>query len=344
MSSSLPSKIITNIETIKNLKSLVKQTRVKALVKLNAEAVNMYFSLGKELVENIDSNDGTSNIVKEASRELIEEFGKGYGYSERSLQYCVKFYRETAIDSELHQAGAVVPWKTLCLVLDRVKTREGRLFYLNYAIKNGCGREVLEYHIKQERYEKDQKIIPSNFELTLGGEDSELMNEILNDDIPIEVIGAKEKLQERNVEDQIINNIKNFLINLGEGFCYIGNQNGFQYDDDEYITDLLFFNRNLKCLFAIELKMGKFKPDYLSKFQWYLHLLDTQMKLPDENRSIGIILCGSKNDYQVKTLLDDINVPIGVATHKLIEKVEKELQKFLPDSIPDSIPDSNQDK
>lgn len=331
MSSNLPFKIISNIETIQNLKNLVSQTRIKALVKLNTEAVNMYFDLGKELAKNIDINDGSKNIIKEASSELINEFGKGLGYSERSLQYCVKFYRETAMDSELHQAGALVPWKTLCLVLDKVKNRDERLFYLNYTIKNGCGREVLEYHIKQDRYEKEQRIIPSNFELTLGGESSELINELINDGVSIEVIGAKEKLREHNLENQIIDNIKNFLINLGEGFCFIGNQNGFQYDNDGYITDLLFFNRNLKCLFAIELKVGKFKPEYLSKLQWYLHLLDTQMKLPDENRSIGIILCGSKDDYQVKTLLDNINVPIGVATHKLIEKIEKELQKFLPE-------------
>ena len=332
MSSNLPNNIISSIETINNLKSLVNKTRIRALLKVNAEAVDMYFQLGEELARNIDSNDGSVNIIQEASIKLIEEFGKGQGYSERSLKYCVKFYREVNGDSEMHQAGALVPWKTLCLILDKAKTRNERLFYLNYTVKNGCGREVLDYHIKQNRYEKEQKIIPSNFELLLNGENSELVNEIINDEVTVEIIGAKEKLKERDLENQIINNIKNFLINLGEGFCYIGNQNGFQYDNEEYITDLLFFNRNLKCLFAIELKIGKFKPEYLSKLQWYLHLLDTQMKLPDENRSIGIILCGSKDDYQVKTLLDDINVPIGVATHKLIEKVSKELQKFLPDS------------
>lgn len=332
MPSNLPNNIISSIETINNLKSLVNKTRIRALLKVNAEAVDMYFQLGEELARNIDSNDGSVNIIQEASIKLIEEFGKGQGYSERSLKYCVKFYREVNGDSEMHQAGALVPWKTLCLILDKAKTRDERLFYLNYTVKNGCGREVLDYHIKQNRYEKEQKIIPSNFELLLNGENSELVNEIINDEVTVEIIGAKEKLKERDLENQIINNIKNFLINLGEGFCYIGNQNGFQYDNEEYITDLLFFNRNLKCLFAIELKIGKFKLEYLSKLQWYLHLLDTQMKLPDENRSIGIILCGSKDDYQVKTLLDDINVPIGVATHKLIEKVSKELQKFLPDS------------
>jgi predicted nuclease of restriction endonuclease-like (RecB) superfamily len=336
MSSSLPSKIISNIETIKNLKSLVKQTRISSILKINSETIKMNFDLGKELAQNIDSNKGSVNIVREASKALIEEFGKGVGYGERSLKYCIKFYREAKDDSQVQQLAALLPWWHTCTLLDKVKDKNARLFYFNYALKNNCGREVLEYHIKQERYEKEQKIIPSNFELTLGGEGSELMNELLTDDIPIEIIGAKEKLQEKDVEKQIINNIKNFLINLGEGFCYIGNQNGFQYDDEEYITDLLFFNRNLKCLFAIELKMGKFKPEYLSKFQWYLHLLDTQMKLPDENKPIGIILCGSKNDYQVKALLDNINVPIGVATHKLIEKVEKELQQFLPETLPDS--------
>jgi DUF1016 N-terminal domain len=205
---------LSSIETINNIKILINQTRVKAFLKINEEGIKMYFELGRELVTNIESNDGITNIIKEASKALIEEFGKGQGYGERNLAYCIKFYRETQNDTELHRLGAVVSWKTICLVLDKIKDRNERIFYLNFALKNGVSKDMLDFHIKQDRYNKEKQIIPSNFERTLD-QGSELVNEIVNDEVPIEILNAKSIILERDLENQIINNIKNFLINLG---------------------------------------------------------------------------------------------------------------------------------
>jgi predicted nuclease of restriction endonuclease-like (RecB) superfamily len=320
------------LQTIQNLKQLVKNTRIKAMLKVNSEAIAMYFEMGKELAHNIDSNDGSKNIVREASLALIEEFGKGEGYSERNLFNMIKFYREAELDSQLHQLGALLPWKHTCTILDRVKNGQERLWYMKTALEIQWGRETLEYHIKQDRYNKElAKGEPTtNFELKLT-ENSELANEIVKDEYIIEVFGAKKQTLERDIENQIIRNIKTFLTELGEGFCYIGNQNTFETDGEEYRTDLLFFNRKLKCLFAIEIKAGKFKPEYISKMEWYLHLLDTQMKLPEENQSIGIILCGSKDNYQVKTLLKDSTRPIAVATHEIVEKLQAKVEALMGD-------------
>jgi predicted nuclease of restriction endonuclease-like (RecB) superfamily len=318
------------LQTIQNLKQLVKNTRIKAMLKVNSEAIAMYFEMGKELAQNIDNNDGSKNIVREASLALIEEFGKGEGYGERSLKYCIKFYRETRDNSEVHQLGALLPWKHTCLILDKIKDNNQRLWYMKTALEIQWGRETLEYHIKQDRYNKElAKGEPTtNFKLKLT-ENSELANEIIKDEYIIEVFGAKKQMLERDIENQIIKNIKTFLTELGEGFCYIGNQNTFETDGEEYRTDLLFFNRKLKCLFAIEIKAGKFKPEYISKMEWYLHLLDTQMKLPEENQSIGIILCGSKDNYQVKTLLKDSPRPIAVATHEIVEKLQAKVEALM---------------
>ncbi len=317
-------------QTIPNLKQLVKNTRIKAMLKVNSEAIAMYFEIGKELALNIDNNDGSKNIVREASLALIEEFGKGEGYSERNLFNMIKFYREAELDSQLQQLAAVLPWGHICTILDRVKDGKERLWYMKTALEIQWGRETLEYHIKQDRYNKEMvKGEPTtNFELKLT-ENSELASEIIKDEYIIEVFGAKKQMLERDIENQIIRNIKTFLTELGEGFCYIGNQNSFETDGEQYRTDLLFFNRKLKCLFAIEIKAGKFKPEYISKMEWYLHLLDTQMKLPDENQSIGIILCGSKDNYQVKTLLKDTSRPIAVATHEIIEKIEAKVDVLM---------------
>lgn len=167
-----------------------------------------------------------------------------------------------------------------------------------------------------------------NFDLTLP-EHSDLAEEIVKSEYVLALVGADEYKKEKDLENGILENLKEFLLELGEGFTFVGNQYKLQDQDNDYYVDLLFFNQKLNCLFAIELKLGEFKPEYVSKIQYYLHLLDQYVKQPHENQTVGVILCSIKKDYIVKPLLEKTNSPIAVAIYRIVEKIEKGLAGFL---------------
>jgi predicted nuclease of restriction endonuclease-like (RecB) superfamily len=188
---------------IQKLKNLVKTARVQAMMKANTELIKLYFQMGKELVADIDSNKGQSNIVKEASVELIKEYGSGSGYSERNLNYMVKFYREIEENSELQRLVAVVPWGHICTVLDRCKAADEKTFYLKEIIKNGYSRNTLIFQITNKLFNRIKQEKTHNFGLTLP-ENSDLADEIVKNEYVLALTGSVDYRRERNVEQGIL--------------------------------------------------------------------------------------------------------------------------------------------
>ena len=316
---------------ITSIKSKIRSASIKAAYKVNSEMINLYFEIGKDLVNRIEINQKNGskfNIIKQASIDLINEFGKGEGYSERNLNYMVKLYNTYKDSDELQRVIAVVPWGSNCEILDANLSLSEQEFYLRYTANSGCTRPILKAQIQTKLFERDRVVVLNNFDSTIP-EHSEQAKELIRDSYILQVIDPSNKIHERQLENQIIQNIKDFLLELGSGFAYIGNQYRVNLGDEANFIDLLFFNRELQCLFAIDLKMTEFIPEFIGKMQYYLELLDTQIKLPHENPSIGIILCTSKNQLKVESTLKRSTSPIAVATYELVARLQKKLPELI---------------
>lgn len=214
-------------------------------------------------------------------------------------------------------------------ILSKTKTLEERVFYICHCANEFWSVETLKYHLRSHYFEK-QGCLPNNFRTTIQPQDlraNALMSfkdEYLLDYINIE---DPDVTDERVIENEIVRNIKKFIMTLGADFCFIGNQYRLVVDDDEYFMDLLFFNRQLQCLVAIELKRGKFKAEYLGQLNLYLSLLDEYVRRPYENKSIGILLCTEQKKKNVEFALRDFNKSIGVATYKTAEELPEEYRQ-----------------
>jgi predicted nuclease of restriction endonuclease-like (RecB) superfamily len=306
-------------EMLKYIITEIKSTRVVAARKINSVMMQMYWNIGKRLsVEKIDKGYGSS-VVKRLSVDLIQEFPGTTGFSPRNLWNMKSFYEFYALaDIKVQQLAALLPWMHNVLIISRVKNMEEAVYYLSEAHENSLSRNVLLNIIKADSY-KNAKILPkhSNFAITLPEHLQEQADEILKSTYNLEMLGLKHPLKERELEQRLVEKIKFFLLELGTGFTFIGNQHRLIHNDKEYFVDLLFFNRRLHSLVAIDLKVSEFEPEYIGKMNYYLGLLDDKMKQNDENPSIGIILCATKGKVDIELALRDFQKPIGVAEYVL---------------------------
>lgn len=312
---------------INNIKNRVRTAQITSLKKVNNELIFLYFEIGEILTQQMEEKGWRSNIINTVSEDLIKEFGKGKGYSPRNLKYMVKFYKAYKHNYEVQQAAALIPWFHNCIILDKINNIQERVFYINKSFQNGWSRSVLDHQIDMNLYKRTLSTPQTNFDLVLP-EKSDQVKELVKDEYILELLSTKEKLYERELEKSIRENMKAFLLELGSDFCFIGNQYKIVLKDELNFIDLLFFHRELKCLFAIELKTTEFKPEYVGKMNYYLSLIDEKLKKPDENSSVGIILCKTKNFLKVEYALRDSAKPIAVATYRIVEKIEKKFSQL----------------
>jgi predicted nuclease of restriction endonuclease-like (RecB) superfamily len=322
-------------EVLSSIKNRVRTAQARAKYKANTELISLYFDIGSQLVYQLDQQGWHAGVISSTSVELIREFGHGQGYSVRNLKYMMKFFRTYKHTPKVQQCAALLPWTTNCVILDKLKTEEDREFYLKYAIKEGWGREVLELRISTNWKERHAAIPDSNFQLVIP-EQSEQINEILKDNFIFSLTDPDNIRHERHLQRKLIEQIKLFLLELGEGFCFINDAVKLTVEDDnDSEIDLLMFNRNLNCLFIIDLKMKNFQPEFVGKMNYYLELVNQQLRHPHENPPIGLILCKSKNSFKVETSLKNVNSPIAVATYEIINRLEQALEKFTLQASPD---------
>jgi len=213
-------------------------------------------------------------------------------------------------------------------IFTNFKESELKAFYIFKSYENGWSKRVLQNHITNQVHL--QSNLPSNFEQTITKVAPEIAINQFKDEYLLDFINIDDSDNERVIEDKIVQNIKDFILHMGKGFAFMGNQYRLEVDEDEFFIDLLFYNRQLQCLVAIELKRGKFKPEHLGQLSFYLNVLNTQVKLPHENQSIGIVLCKEKNNTVVEYALQNSSQPLGVATFKTKQEMPANLQDYLP--------------
>jgi predicted nuclease of restriction endonuclease-like (RecB) superfamily len=329
-------------EMLRYIVKEIKSTRVVLAQRINSTMMQMYWNIGKRLSEEQLKKGYGSSVVKRLSADLQQEFPDTTGFSPRNLWDMKRFYEfyEFA-DIKLRQLVAVLPWKHNLLIISSADSMEEAGYYVNLTHQNNLSRSILLNYIKADSF-KNKKLLPkhNNFTNTLPEHLQEQANEIIKSTYNLEMLDLKYPLKERELELRLVEKIKLFLLELGTGFTFIGNQHRITHNGKEYFIDLLLFNRKIHSLVAIDLKIGEFEPEYIGKMNYYLGLLDDKMKQKDENPSIGIILCASKGKVDIELALRDFNKPIGVAEYKLQfpekkikELINREVKEFTAEKL-----------
>ena len=311
----------------------INSARYEAYKSLNKHHIGLNFEIGKLIVKNQDINNWGKSIVDTLSQDINKQIDGIRGYSPQNLWRMRQFYLEYKNESELLDLAVKIPWGQNLLIMHQVKDLDERKYYLNAIDKLGWSRAVLLNQIKANAYQH-HLINPkqSNFEIALPTHLSEQANEALKSEYNLDFLGISKPVMERELENRLIEKIRDLLLELGYGFSFIGNQHRLKLNQKEYFIDLLFYHRMLKCLVAIELKTVEFEPEFAGKMNFYLELLDEQEKQPDDNPSIGIILCPTKDNIEVEYSLRTNTKPIGVSEYKLTHELPKKLKGKVPTS------------
>ena len=329
-------KIINDSEYAQILQQAVAEiqtARTTIARQVNTTVNSAYWNIGKLLFEkNLEGGYG-SGVVNRLSIDLKEQF-PDMGLSPRNLWYMKRYYElYYQADTKLQRCVAVLPWGHNILLIDKELPLEQILFYSQEAVQKGWKKDLLLNAIKMNTYASRQSQIKSNnFDIALPEAQADYANEVFRSSYNLGFLGITEPIKELELEKRLVAKIKSFILELGRGFTFMGNQYRLEYNNKEYFVDMLFFHRGLRSLIAIELKIGGFKPEYVGKMNMYLSLLDRLERGENENQSIGIILCADRDHLDVEIALQDINKPIGVAEYQLLLPKE-ELQALLSDEI-----------
>ena len=313
--------------------AVIDHAREEIAKHINGYVSTAYWEIGQLLHERkIESGHG-DGVVRKLSVDLKERYPQ-MGVSPRQLWNMKKFYvRYAGHDAKVLRAVALLPWSHNLLLLSKGLDDEATIFYATETAIKGWNRDLLLNAIKMNMYEKRTiSRIDNNFSKTLPAEQARYANEVFSSSYNLGFLGVTTPILELELEDRLVKAITRFLMELGNGFTFIGNQHVLEFNGKESKVDMLFFHRGLRCLVAVDLKIGAFRPEYAGKMNYYLSLLDRLERGADENRSIGIILCAEKDRVDVELALEDMGKPIGVADYQLIVPKEK-LQKVLTDEI-----------
>ncbi|MBC6422946.1 MAG: DUF1016 domain-containing protein [Hormoscilla sp. SP12CHS1] len=318
-------------EFLQDMKTQVVQSRIEAARSVNRSLIGLYLSLEQLIVDRQEALGWGKAVVERLSADLKAEFPEMKSFSPRNLWFIKQFYETYAEAPEfLKQLVSEIPWSHNILIMQRIKDEAARRYYLEATARLGWTRNVLLNQIKAGAYEVSRQEKSHNFSTALPEYLADQAEEIIKNQYSLEFLGLTQAVREQELERNLIARLKDFLIELGYGFCFIGSQYRLTLGDNEYFLDLLFYHRFLKCLVAIDLKTGRFRPEYAGKMDFYLEVLNDKERAPDDNPSIGIILCAEKDRLEVEFSLKSKTNPIGVATYQLYPQVPSEYQGLLP--------------
>jgi predicted nuclease of restriction endonuclease-like (RecB) superfamily len=314
---------------LNEVKTRISNAQYEALKSVNKELIALYWDIGRLIVERQKGATWGKSVVEQLAKDLQLDFPGMQGFSSRNIWYMRNFYLGYQKNTKLQPMVAEISWSHNIVIMEKCKDDLEREFYIRMARKYGWTKNVLIHHIENQTYEKTL-LNQTNFDQTLPDELRQPAKLAVKDEYIFDFLELTDEHSERQLEQAILGNMERFLREMGGLFTFVGSQYRLEVDGKEFFIDILLYHRQMKSLTAIELKIGEFQPEYVGKMQFYLRALDCQVRLPDENRSIGIILCKSKNQTIVEYALHDANRPIGVAEYRLFNQLPKALQKQLP--------------
>ena len=316
------------LETIETIKQEIRLAQYRATVSVNRELLLLYHSIGE--VINAHKTWG-SKFIENLSADIKLSFPDAKGYSVRNLKYMAKFALLYPDKQFVQTVSAQIPWSHNVAIMDKVSDPEQRLWYITKTAENGWSHSVLVHQIESGLYQRQaiaEKV--SNFERRLPAPQSELAVQTMKDPYIFDFIPFKEDMVERDIEKALVQDVTKLLLELGTGFAFLGNQYHLNVGGDDFYIDLLFYNLNLRCYVVIELKTGEFKPEYAGQLNFYLSAVDGLMKQEQDNPTIGLLLCKSKNNLVAEYSLKDMSKPIGVSEYRVTSALPAELEKELP--------------
>ena len=333
------------VEFITDLKQRIVQSRYIAARLANKEQLMLYLKTGRALSGKIAKEKWGTAVIDRIAEDLQKQLPGLRGFSARNLRLMRRFYDEyqlfiiwQSVTAKMESSPNKVPdgfWKISfthhLLLLNKCATIEERFFYMNQSSNEFWSVRHLEYNIEANLF-KTQGKLPNNFATTLPPELKPSALEVFQDEYLMDFISEEDTEDERVFEGKAVADIKNLVLSLGKGFCFIGNQYRLEVGGEEFFVDLLFFNRHLQSLVAFELKRGKFKPEYAGQLNFYLNVLDEKVRLAHEHASIGIVLCKEKNNTVVEFAVRTIDKAMGVATYRTTREMPAEMRGILPDT------------
>ena len=316
---------------LKDLKTRIRSRQVSAALAINRELIELYWEIGQQIVRRQEHSAWGDSILTQLEKDLKLDMPDVKGFSRRNLYRMRLLYLTYRDQGEfVPQAVTQIPWGHTIMLLEKIKDSKERLWYIEHTIKEGWSRNVLAHQIDSALYARQRHSIKShNFTQTLSAEQSELAQQTLKDPYIFDFISSQHNLKERELQQNLTDRLKDFILEMGSGFAYMGSQYPLKVSGQDFYLDLLFYHYYLRCLVVVELKIGEFKPEYAGKMNFYLSALDEEVKHPDDNPSIGIILCRTKDKLIADYTLKDLNKPIGVSSYQL-GTLPPEIQKKLP--------------
>lgn len=320
---------------------------MRATIAVNIELLNVYWEIGHSILMQQQSESWGSKVIDRLARDLRQEFPAMKGMSVRNFKYMRAFaaaYPDFLIvqqsvaqlentDNEhnkiVQRNIAQLPWGHNCTLLDKLKLFEERAFYAQKAIENGWTRDMLIIQIESRLFHR-QGAITNNFQRTLPAYDSELALQLFKDPYHLDFVMLSEKAKEKDLEEALLNHITKLLLELGNGFAFIGTQKRISAGDKNFLIDLLFYHTKLRRYIIIDLKIGQFEAEFVSKMNLYLSLVDDSLKSVYDEASIGLILCKTKNRIVAEYTLRDTNKPIGIAEYKIGAMLPEDIKRELP--------------
>lgn len=312
-----------------DLKRRIQEAQVRAGLAVNRELVLLYWSIGREILVRQEREGWGAKVIDSLSRDLHHSFPEMKGLSPRNLKYMRALAEAWPEESIVQQAAAQIPWFHNCTLLDKVKDPLERLWYTQQTITNGWSRNVLTLQIESGLYRRQGKAI-SNFEVALPKPQSDLAQQLLKDPYNFDFLTLDKDARERDIERGLIDHLRQFLLELGSGFAFVGSQVPLEVGGEDYRLDLLFYHLKLRAFIVAEVKSTAFRPEYAGKMNFYLSAVDDLLRHPTDQPSIGLILCRSKEGIVVEYALRDIGKPMGIAEFRLTESLPDSLKSTLP--------------
>ncbi|HWO40096.1 MAG TPA: PDDEXK nuclease domain-containing protein [Candidatus Acidoferrum sp.] len=316
---------------LQELKDRIRLAQVRAALSVNRELVVLYWSIGRDILNRQADEGWGTKIIDRLSEDLTKAFPDMRGFRARNLKY-MRAFAEAYPDKEfVQQVVAQLPWGHQVRILDTLKDAKHREWYIRQAIQNGWSRNVLVHQIESKLFDRQGHAL-TNFDRTLPAPQSELAQQLIKDPYNFDFLTLGPEVLERDLERSLIEHVRDFILELGKGFAFVGSQYHLEIGGQDYSLDLLFYHLRLRCYVVIDLKIEEFKPEFAVKMNFYLSAIDDVLRQSNDQPSLGLILCKERNRLIVEYALRDMSKPMGVAAYRLTQALPERLKSELPTS------------
>ena len=314
---------------LSELKAKIRSAQIKAALSVNNQLIRLYWEIGQEILKKQKEAGWGAKIIDQLAKDLRTSFPDMKGFSLSNLKYMRRFAEEYPELRIGQQPADQLPWWHNVILMTKVKNMPERIWYAGQTLENGWSRNILSLQINSNLYHRRGKAL-TNFKAKLPPLQSDLAEQTLKDPYIFDFLSVGREAHEREIEKELVQHITKFLLELGTGFSFVSRQYRLEIGGEDYYIDLLFYHVKLHCYVVIELKAGKFRPEYVGQINFYLSAVDDLLRSSSDNPSIGIILCRDKNRAVAEYALRDVSKPIGISEYQIIQAIPKKLQTSLP--------------